>query len=343
MARTNNVTLADVARKAGVSITTVSFILRQARGGFAKSTVEKVQAAAKELGFRPNMIAQSLRTGRTRLIGVVTAADAESTHHVTKVHLDIGIALEARKHRVDIVQVLTPVFPDSEVDRITELLDSGLVEGAILGAPLRGSSVLPELLSHNATFVVIGNPSNPNIYSVDNDNVAVGSAAAQHLIDLGHKRLAYLAPPEGYPFGNDRVEGFIRACAGAGLERAASPVLRASDSMAGGYSGMRKILDIAPDTTGVCTGDDQMANGAIQAISEAGLSVPDDISIVGCNNDVIFATDRDLLTSIDLDFLNLGSMAARKLIALIEGEPVSKRDFGQFTLIHRKSSAPPKG
>jgi len=339
--RAKKVTLSDVAERAGVSRTTASYILGKTRGGFAKETVERVSNAAKELGFRPNPIAQSLRTGRTRLLGLLVAAEIKSPQQYIRYQVDIGVAMEARSHRMDIVQVLISPETGPEIGRISELLDTGLIEGLILNAP-RKRNVLPWLHDHGGVFVVIGNPNISGVYSVDTDNVGIGRVTAQHLIDFGHRRLAYIAPPDDLAYGNDRVEGFLMACAEAEISPEHCPVVRAEDTMCGGYRAMQEILSMDIQVTGVCASDDSMGYGAASAISEAGLTVPGDISVVGCNNDYLAGIDQGFLTTVELDFVRLGSAAAAKLIDLLEGKPTTIRDIIDFRLIQRKSSGPVK-
>lgn len=207
----------------------------------------------------------------------------------------------------------------------------------------RPNPIARSLQSVAAVFVVIGNPGYPDVHSVDVDNVWVGRLTTQHLIDFGHRRLAYIAPGDSYAYGNDRVEGFLLACKEASLPERDAIVIRDDDSMSGGYRAMQELLQVAPTVTGVCAVDDAMAYGAVKAINDAGLSVPNDISIVGCNNDFFMATDPDFLTTVNLNFVELGSAATRKLFALIDHRDVSPRDLiSDIHLICRKSSAPPK-
>lgn len=337
--RTRKVTLSDVAERAGVSRTTASYILGKTRGGFAKETVERVSNVAKELGFKPNPIAQSLRTGRTRLLGLIFAADGKSPHHYSRCQMDMGIAAEANRQKLDVVQAIVSPETGSEISRVGELLGTGLIEGLILNAS-KQRPVLRWLRDYGATFVVIGNPNISGVTSVDIDNIGLGKATAQHLIELGHTNVAYLAPPDDLTHGNDRAEGFLLACAEAGIAPEHANVIRAEDSMAGGYKGMKEALSSGLGVTGVCAGDDPMAYGAIAAIREAGLSVPEDISVVGCNNDCLTGIDQDFLTTVELDFVKLGAMATAKLVTLLEGQPTSRRDLIGFRLITRKSTGP---
>lgn len=339
MGRVRKTTLSDVAEKAGVSRTTVSYILGKTRGGFAKETVERVQQAAKELGFKPSPIARSLRTGRSRLIGLVVESDGLSARCYNRCQIEAGIAAESVKHQQDVLQVIVSSDADSEIRRVSDLLGTGLVEGLILTAHSH-RPVIDWLRDYGARFVVIGNPNVPNVASVDIDNVGLGAAMAQHLIDLGHTNLLYIAPPDDVAHGNDRAEGFLLACAEAGIPAERSNVLRAEHSRAGGYAAMREAITSGLDATGVCATDDAMAYGAIAAIREAGLNVPTNISVVGCNNDRSVGIDRHFLTTFELDFTKLGTLAAAKLIAMLEERPTSRRELVGFRLIPGKSSGP---
>ncbi len=331
--------MSDVAEKAGVSRTTVSYILGKTRGGFSKETVERVTKAAKELGFRPNPIAQSLRTGKSRLLGLIVESSGESTHCYTRCQVEAGIAAEAARHNQDLLQVVVSPDDGSETGRVAELLGARLVEGLILTAPSQ-RPIIGWLRDYGAKFVVIGNPNVTGVASVDIDNVGLGAAMARHLIELGHSNLLYIAPPDSITHGNDRAEGFLLACAEAGIAPERSNVVRAQHSRAGGYAAMNEAISSGLGATGICATDDSMAYGAIAAIREAGLTVPKDISVVGCNDDHSAGIDRDFLTTFELDFTKLGALAAGRLIAMLEGRPASRRELVGFRLIPRKSSGP---
>lgn len=337
--RSKKVTLSDVAEKAGVSRTTASYILGKTRGGFAKETVERVSDAARDLGFTPNPIAQGLRTGRTGLLGLIVTSDPRSPQSYIRSQIEVGISTEARKRSMDMIQLVAAVEENSENCRVSELVGTGLVEGFVLHAT-RKLSASSWLRDYGATFVVVGNPDMSGVYSVDVDNIGLGRCAARHLIDFGHQSLLCIAPPEELTDGCGRVEGFLLACAEAGLPTDQTTVVRAEDSMAGGFNAVRDALRSGLGFTGVCASDDTMAYGAVTALKEARLSVPEDVSVVGCNDDFLAGVDQEFLTTMELDFVKLGSLAASKLISLLEDEPASQREVIDFRLIQRKSSGP---
>ncbi len=341
--RTKKVTLSDVAERAGVSRTTASYILSKTRGGFAKETVERVSNAAIELGFTPNPIAQGLRTGRTGLLGLLVTSDPRSPQSYIRSQIEVGIAIQARKRGMDLIQLFTAAEKDCDIGRIRELVGTGLVEGLVLHAP-RKLPVASWLQDFGATFVVVGEPGFDRAYSVDIDNVGIGKAVAQHLIGLGHRRLLCIAPPEELTYGAGRIHGFTQACYEAGIDADSAIVVRAQDSMAGGYNAIKDALDSGLVFTGVCASDDSTAYGAVTALREAGLVVPEDVSVVGCNDDYLAGIDQEFLTTVELDFVKLGSMAASKLISLLDDEsPTPYRDLIDFRLIRRKSTGHAKG
>ena len=340
--RARKVTLSDVAEKAGVSRTTASYILGKTRGGFAQETVERVSNAAKELGFVPNPIAQGLRTGRTGLLGLLVTSDPRSPQSYIRSQIEVGISIEVRKRGMDLIQLVAAADEGDGIGRVRELVGTGLVEGLVLHAP-RKLPIASWLQDYGATFVVVGDPGiSGRVFSVDVDNVGVGRWAAQHLIDLGHRSLLCIAPKEELTYGERRIEGFLAACSEAGIPGEQAAVLRAEDSMAGGYSAIKQALQSGVAFTGVCASDDSMAYGAVTALKEAGLSVPADVSVVGCNDDYLAGIDQQFLTTIELDFVKLGSMAARKLMALLDESPTSHRDLIGFKLLQRKSSGAAK-
>ncbi len=325
-----------------MSCSTASYILGKTRGGFAKDTVEKVVRTAKEMGFRHNALARAFRTGRSRIIGLLSDDNVETGPHWYAYQFELGACIEARTHRMDVLKVILRRDPEMDADRVSEVLSTKLVDGIILHDQPGMGSLFEWLKEENATFVVVGNPGDPELYTVDVDDVSVGMVMARHLIDLGHKHLAFIAPPEAWSFGVDRVKGFLDACAVAGIRKDACVVVRTDRYMAGGSAGMQELLKNHPDVTGVCAADDQLALGAIMAATNAALSVPEDISVVGCNNDPFLGAPPDFLTTVDINFVELGSLAAANLVRLTNGEPVSHRDTIGFRLIPRKSSGPAK-
>ncbi len=333
------ITLSDVAERAGVSRTTASYILSKTRGGFAKETVERVSNAATELGFTPNPIAQGLRTGRTGLLGMLVTTDPRSPQSYIRSQIEVGISIEARRRGMDLIQLCAGTEEGHEIGRVRDLVGTGLVEGLVLHAP-RKLPVASWLQDYGATFVVVGDPGHDRAFSVDVDNVAVGRAVAQHLIDLGHRRLLCIAPPEDLTYGTGRIEGFTAACDAAGIGADCAVVTRATDSMAGGYNAVRDMLKSGYSFTGICASDDSTAYGAVTALKEAGLSVPEDASVIGCNDDYLAGIDQEFLTTVELDFVRLGSLAASKLLSLLDESPTQHRDLIGFRLIKRRSTGP---
>lgn len=337
--RARKVTLSDVAAKAGVSRTTASYILGKTRGGFAKETVERVSNAASELGFTPNPIAQGLRTGRTGLLGLLVTSDPRSPQSYIRSQIELGISVEARERGMELIQLLATPDQGSEAGRIRELVGTGLVEGLVLHSP-RDAGVASWLHDYGATFVVVGDPGTSGAYCVDVDNVGVGTCAAQHLIDLGHKSLLCIVPTDDLGYGAGRVQGFLSACTEFGIGADCATVVRTRDSMAGGYEATKNALKWGLGFTGICASDDSIACGAVAALKEAGLRVPEDVSVVGCNNDRLAGTDQEFLSTIEVDFVKLGAMAAGKLMCLLDESPTTHRDLIDFRLLHRKSSGP---
>lgn len=344
--RVKRPTIRDVAKAAGVSQTTASYIIGKTRGGFAKKTVQRVNQAAKKLNYKANTFAKGLRTGRTELMGILSGIDFESVNHITRYQLEVGVATEAIKHGFDIIRILTSPEIEADdkanIDRVIALIRSGLIECMVLECPISGTPFIQEIQETGASFVVIGHPPQKNVYTVDSDNVLVGRMTAQHLIDLGHRRLAYIAPYQNYPFGNDRAKGFLDTCKVASVNARDLLVVRVENTTAGGYKGMQQILKKPKPYTAVIAADDYMADGAMKAIADAGLNIPDDISIVGCNNDSLAGNRADFLTTVDLDFVNIGSLAAKKAIALTMGRKITRRTITKSRFVPRGSSGPPK-
>ena len=340
--KNKRVTISEVAQEAGTSRTTTSYILGGTRTNFSKKTIENVREAARKLGYTPNIFARGLRTGRTRLIGLLSNFDRESVQHLFEYQIEVGISMEAQKHDMDIIRIIQPIEETGSLGRVAELIDNGLIECLLLKPQPPESPLIPWLLEQQATFVVIGRTSEETVYSVDSDNIDVGRIQAEHLIDMGHRRLAYIAPPEHLTHGVDRIAGFLQAGKEADITSRDIKVVHAPDSTSGGYQAMKKILMGKKTFTGIAAVDDYMAQGALNAIMQSQLAVPDDISVVGCNNDLLAVSQPNMLTTIDLDFIHLGELAAQKAFALLKGKTPALLTKTTGKIIVHHSSGPPK-
>ena len=332
------VTIVDVARHAGVSTTAVSKVLRNAYG--ASPTMRaKVREAIAELGYRPHAAARGLR-GRTYTFGVMVP-DINNPFFP-----QIIDGLTERLRDTDYQVLIGPAEcgHDSEA-RVTEALIDRSMDGLVLIAPTSAQRHL-EQTARTLPTVIIGRHGRSGLYDTVVDDDATGAdLVVGHLADLGHRRIAHIEHRETDPARIATMPNTIRA---AGYRQAMRErgladhidIATTSYTQQGGYDGAQQLLSRSARPTAIVAGADIVATGALQALAEAGLRVPDDISIAGYDN-TSFATLAQL-TSVDQGGRQMGREAARLLLERLadRDRPASLISLSP-TLVARRSTAPP--
>ncbi len=315
---TNRVTLADVARSAGVSQTAASFVLsgRGAEMRISADAQERVRRAARETGYRPNIVSRSLRTGTSHTIGFVsdTVATTPFAGHL------IWGALDAARERGHLLFICeTEGDPDLERELIDAMHDRG-VDGIVLASMYTRKITVPRALINGPAVLLNAVASNRSpIPSIVPDETDAGRTAAGVLLDAGHTdRIALIgaAPPRQTPKGSlaavQRLQGIAET-----LDRAGVAMLDAIPcpewQPRSGYEATRRLLEKTTPTALICF-NDRLAVGAYQAISDAGLEVPEDISVVSFDDDLIADWVRPGLTTVALPHYELGRKAVHVLL-----------------------------
>ena len=321
-------TIADVARRAGVSTATVSRVLSGV-GRASPATHARVEAAARDLGFRPSDVARSLKRRSTLTFGLIVS-DIENPYFPQLVKAVEDAAIGAG-------YAILLCNADENAEREASYLDllvERRVDGLIVAASTIGSrqgqwlasAPLPAVLVNTAT------PGN-ELPSIVSDNHGGGWAAARHLLELGHRRFAYLLPPPRNLDAPDRLAGvrdalaaagIADASAGAGADRAGAGVGGAglaigngAPTVTGGEAAMIALLERRPRPTAVIAYNDLMAIGAMRAIRTAGLRVPVDLSLVGFDDVAFAAYAEPALTTLHQETAEMGRWAVATLTARI--------------------------
>ena len=274
MAENTRVTSHDVARLAQVSQSAVSRVFSGASA--SKATVEKVRAAAAELGYRPNSLARAMITGRSRIIGLVVAYLDNQFYPVALERL--SKALQEQGYHV-LVFIASNASEDME-DVVQDLMDYQ-VDG-IITASVSMSSALTDRCSAAGIPVVMFNrgQDGSGLSSITSDNVAGGRRVAEFLVAGGHKRIAHIAGWSGSSTGRDRALGFRH-----GLAEACMPLVAEIDGMytrERASSAARSMMEMEPTHDAIFVGNDHMAFAVLDTLRfDLGLSVPDDVSVVG--------------------------------------------------------------
>jgi len=339
--RRRRATSADVAARAGVSRTTVSFVLNaKADAGISPGTRRRIEEAARELGYHPHGAARALAGGTSQTIGLVLRQSAEQVAADALLAETLwGVASEARTggYRV----LVEPLSPDG--GRYSDLLLSQRVDGLIVSGPRVDDEELVALVADGFPIILQGSLPDVAAPSVDIDNRAAARTAVEHLIGLGHRRIGCITnAPLAYTAAADRVAGYREALAGAGITLDPDLVIEGAFDAASGYVAMTSLLAARNPITAVFVASDIVAFGALRALREGGLRVPTDVSVVGFD-DIPLARHFDPpLTTIRLPANALGAAAGRALVDRLAGRPTSERTLLPTELIVRESTAVPR-
>jgi LacI family transcriptional regulator len=279
------VTITDVARRAGVSSMTVSRVINDS-ARVSPDTRRRVEVAIAELGYVPSRLARGLIRQRTGTLGVIVPDVANPFFTL------IVRGAEDVARRAGYRALLCDTRADLEVEReVIEELIAHRVEG-ILIAPVsdRSKPHLRRLASFGVPFVLVDRA----VPGVDCDVVLGDSAAGarrlvEHLVGLGHRRIGLIVESDEVSTARDRHQGYLEALRAAGIEPDAELVVRSTVDPEGGLEGMRRLLQLAEPPTAVFTVNNLVAVGAIEAVRERGLEVPDDVALV-CFDDIDYAT-----------------------------------------------------
>jgi DNA-binding LacI/PurR family transcriptional regulator len=325
---TKRTTASDVAQLAGVSRTTVSFVLNDVPGmRISPETRQRVLDAARDLDYQPNISARRLVTGQTRILAYVERQAAEPAFSDAFFPLALrGVHDAASKHGYEVLFAPIPISDGDQ--RCTGLLRGRHVDGLILSGPRDDDDELRRLLDEHALIVVQGQMGDSHASWVDVDNVSAAQAAVDHLLDLGHTDVAAIIhAPLAYTAAAARLQGFRRSVESHGLSFDPERTVFASFTAESGRTAMESLLNLDPVPSAVFVSSDTVAIGAVHEAQGRGLRVPDDLAIVGFDDIPMAAYTRPPLTTIHLPAYGLGWGAADLLIRLISGEEVPEKQI----------------
>ncbi len=325
--------MADVARLAGVSHQTVSRVLNE-HPNVRPLTRERVLAAIRELAYRPNAAARTLVTRRTHTLGVITA----DTMLYGPTSMLYGFERAAHDTYFVSVASLPALDRRSMLDSVDRFLGQG-IEGIIVIATQDTAVAALSHVPAEVPLVAVGCGTRASVTSVAIDNMAGAAAATRYLFGLGHQTVYHVAGPSSCLDAKERVDGWRQAVREAG---APEPAVLAGDwSAASGYE-LGGRLAAQPALTAVFCGNDTMALGVVRALTERGLRVPEDISIVGFDDVPEAGFYLPPLTTVRQDFGELGRRALSTLVDRMSGAiPGGRRVRVAPELIVRASAAGP--
>lgn len=334
------VTSQDVANLAGVSRTTVSFVLNDVKGfNISAETRQKVILAAETLSYVPDATAQALASRRAKAIGLVMT---RSPHHIaTDAFLPqiIGGLMEVIKDNK--LRLLIEYVEVEHQDRAyLELARAKHIDGMILLTPRIDDSGLKKLEQVDIPTVLMGHLEGSDLYSVDVDNQIAAQQGVQYLLELGHTEIACISnAPPSYAASPERVNGYKNALMARGITANDDLIRYADFDPESGYDQMKSLLESGKKFSAVFVASDNVAMGVKAALREAGLRIPEDISLVGFD-DIPWAQYADPpLTTVHLQAQEMARRACLVLMDLLQGkEPKVKQQIIETHLVVRKSS-----
>lgn len=334
-------TIKDLAKAAGVSITTVSRALN-GYSDVSEKTRRRIKKLAEEMGYRPNAQAQSLVLKKTNTIGVIMS-EIKRSNAKDAIAFEVLCGINDRASELDYDILLFSTNPKKQSKKsYSDLCKERNVDGAILQGLRTNDPYLKEVVEQSQfPCVLIDIPVEGEwVGHVTTDNVNGTRQAIQHLVQLGHRKIALINGYDEATVSKDRRSGYILALQEAGLEFDSSIVYDGRFSEEGGSIAMSHILEHHPDVTAVFCASDLMALGALQALEARGLKAPDAMSVVGFDNITIAEYCSPSLTTVSQDRYELGYQAAQLLIEMLEGRKVSHKVVLNNQLIVRGSSGP---
>jgi LacI family transcriptional regulator len=325
--------ISDVAALAGVSVGTASKALN-GRGSLREETRQRVQAAAERLGFQANAVAQSLHSGRTYTVGMITT----DTIGRFSIPLMTGVEDTLGAGRISVFLCDGRDDPIREQYYLQTLL-SRRVDGIIVTGrrtdprpPLKGIEPIP-------TVYALSPSTDPDDISVVSDDRSGARLAVEHLLATGRTRIAHITGPAHHAAAQDRARHTVELLERSSLELATGRVHFGEWSEAWGRRAAEAVLRITSDTDAFFCGNDQIARGVADTLRERGLDVPGKVAIVGYDNwDIMALACRPPLTTIDTNLSEIGRQAALRLLDAIGSEPEPGRHTVPCRLVVRESS-----
>jgi LacI family transcriptional regulator len=331
------ITIADVAKRAGVSKMTVSRVINGS-GYIRQETRARVEQAIDELGYIPNTLARSLRYKRTKTLGLILT-DITNPFFTT---LSRGVEDIASEHGFSVIFCNTDESPEEE-DRYVQVLTQKQVDGLLL-VPTAGTPDSIAFLENRSVPFVLLDRRVPDVYAdvVRCDSEQGAYDLVRHLLALGHQRIAALGGSAHITSSTDRVAGYRRAMIEAGLERETFRTHFTSFTIEGGYTGAQNALRVDPRPTALFAANNFIAIGAFRAVREVGLRIPGDLSLVSFDDMPPAVGVEPFLTIIEQPAYEMGRRATQILMQrLDDGGPDQPQDILLPTrLIIRASSGP---
>jgi LacI family transcriptional regulator len=331
-------TLKQIAEVAGVHASTVSRVLRQQEpdGGWPASAA-RIRRVAKELGYRPNFVAAGLRTNRSYAIGVVIPRLTD----VVIASLCQAIEEAATEAGYQILLMTPPDEIDAQL-RSVRLLTSRQIDGLIVSSIHRDSAgMVEEIKASGVPVIAVNRSAGGQIPAVTVADRHGGFLATEHLLSLGHKRIGVIAGPRHASTAWERTQGYRDALRRHGLEVDESLIIHTDFEVQGGISGTHRLLNLPNPPTAIFSVNDTAAIGVMGAARDRGLTIPEDLSLVGYNDIPLVSQLPVPLTTVSSPSEPMGAVALQQLLKGLHGEDMTSMTL-PVSLVTRASTTVPR-
>jgi len=333
------VTLKDIADEIGVSVTTVSRGLA-GYSDVAEETRERIRRVASDLGYFPNLTARRLQKRQTDTLGFIMPTFGPRFSDPFFSEFIAGIGTGAAEHDYDLL--VSTHAPDSENELLAykRAVRGGWVDGLIVVRTREDDARIKLLCENRFPFVAFGRTNCEIDYPfVDEDGAAGMRSLVQHFIDLGHRRIAFIAPPPGLMFGRYRLLGYTETMVGNGLEIDPSWVVHGDMTQHGGAETVESLLQLDPRPTAIICSNDLMAIGTMNRIQQSGLRVGNDIAVGGFDDIPLAAYVSPPLTTLHQPIYDIGRRTCAMLFSTLNGRtPAESHVLLTPSLVVRASS-----
>jgi LacI family transcriptional regulator len=324
------VTIQDVAKTAGVSVSTVSRVLN-GKLDVASETQDRIRSVIDDLGYTTNLAARSMRSFKKNMVGLIMPDIA----YPFAIEVMKGVNRAIAESEFDLLVYTTGDVKKSgrafHEKKYVSLLNNSITDGVIIVAPVTGE------FSQDAPIVSI-DPlmSDPNYPAVHATNYQGALDAMNYLLGLGHRRIGFISGRAELESANRRLKGYRDALEGAGIPIDDKLIVSGDYTTETGAKGARQLLSLAEPPTAIFASNDQAAMGVYQAAEEMGLRIPQDLSVVGFDN--IMESKYMGLTTVDQFISEMGYVATQMLIKLINGKPLESQTYKMQTQLVIRSS-----
>jgi DNA-binding LacI/PurR family transcriptional regulator len=310
-----------VAKKAGVAPSTVSRVINDS-SRISEETKFKVRKIMDEIGYHPNINARNLVKQRSHNLGLVipySTEEAFADPFYSEILRGIGVLAHSKGFNL---LLLTSNGEEEEKKTVLNAVRGKQIDGVLLLRAKKEDELIDELTKINFPFVIVGRPEEKDkYYWVNNDNITASEKVVDYLIKNGHRKIAMIIGDDNYIMNNDRLEGYKRAFEKNGLKINNDLILRSDNTDHQNiYMLSQQMIKEHPEITAFYGMSDTMAYTIMQAMNDMNVKIPEDISIVGFNNNPMSKIVSPPLTTVDINIYLLGNKATELLIGVINGQ-----------------------